>query len=303
MSPNANEYKSVVGVDQVYIAGVSEDSVAAYTAGTPEYLAPAASISMKPKTSMETQYADNNAFDVASAEAETDLEVTITNLPAEMYAKLLGSHFDTATGTVDDIAGNPPYFALGFRAMKSNGKYRYFWYQKCQFSAPEEGAETKKDKATPKEAKLSCKAIKTTYAFNNGVTTEGVKRKFGDEDTTNFSATGWFSQVQVPGSTTPSALALSSSVPVDDATGISKTANLTLTYNNALVAGVINSITLLDDTQAPVAGAVTLDATKKIITIDPTASLDGSTTHTLVANVTDIYGQVLTSIITFTTTA
>ncbi len=84
---------------------------------------------------------------------------------------------------------------------------------------------------------------------------------------------------------------------------INKTANLTLTYNNALVAGVINSVTLLDDNQAPVAAAVTLDATKKIITINPTASLAGTTAHTLVASVTDIYGQVLTSIITFTTAA
>ncbi len=219
MSPNANEYKSVVGVDQLYVAELSVDTVAAYTAGTPELLAPVASISKKPKTSMETQYADNQAFDIAAAEAETDLEVTITNLAPEMYAKLLGSPLDVATGRVFDIAGVPPYFAVGFRSMKSNGKYKYEWFLKCQFSTPEEGAETKKDKATPKEAKLTCKAIKTTHPFNNGVTTEGCKRVFGDEDTTNFSATGWFTQVQVPGTTVPDALALSSSVPVDDATG------------------------------------------------------------------------------------
>ena len=90
---------------------------------------------------------------------------------------------------------------------------------------------------------------------------------------------------------------------MDDATGISKTANLTLTYNNALIAGVVNTVALLDDAQAPVAGAVTLDATKKIITINPTAALAGTTAHTLVANVTDIYGQSLTSMITFTTAA
>lgn len=303
MTPNSSEYKSVVGIDSLYVALVSEDSVSAYTVGTPEILAPVASLSLKPKTSLETQYADNIPYDIASAEAETDMELTITNLPPEMYGKLLGSYLDSSKGVVVDVAGTPPFFAVGFRALKTNGKYRYFWFQKCQFSAPEEGAETKKDKATPKELKLTCKAIKTTKTFNNGTTTEGVKRIFGDEDTTNFSATGWFLQVQIPSTTTPAALALSSSVPVDDATGVSKTANLTLTYNNALTAGAVNTITLLDNNSAKIAATITLDTAKKVVTIDPTPTLAGSTAHTLVASVTDIYGQSLTSVITFTTAA
>jgi hypothetical protein len=151
---------------------------------------------------------------------------------------------------------------------------------------------------------LEFTAIRTVYLFSlPGAITDSVKRVIGDEDTPSFSATSFFSQVQTPASTTPAVLALSSSVPVDDATGISKTANLTLTYNNALVAGVINTITLLDATQTKLAATITLDATKKIVTIDPTASLAGTTAHTLVANALDIYGQTLTSIITFTTAA
>jgi phi13 family phage major tail protein len=302
MPPNSGEYKSVVGVDNLYIAQVTQDDTSAYVAGTPQYLAPTASISMKPKTSMEAQYADNIPFDIAAAEAETDMEINITNLPASMYALLLGSHFDAATGTVDDVTGTPPFFAVGFRAMKSNGKYRYYWYQKCQFSAPEEGAETKTDKATPKEAKLNCKAIKTTYKFNNGATTDGIKRKFGDEDTTNFVGTTWFSQVQVPQVAAPAGLALNSSSPTTGATGVAVTATLTLTFNNALQGGEeLDAVLINSATGAVIAGTNTIDATKKIITVGHTANLAAATLHRIIYTVKDVYGQILVGVVSFTT--
>ena len=124
----------------------------------------------------------------------------------------------------------------------------------------------------------------------------------GDEDITNFVETGWFSQVQTPVATTPSALALSSSTPTDGATGISVSANQTLTFNNALPDGAVNQVLLIvASTGVNVAGTYTLDATKKIVTIDPTASLTAATAHIITYAVTDVYGQTLKGAINFTT--
>ena len=67
---------------------------------------------------------------------------------------------------------------------------------------------------------LTYTAIPTIYNFDIGATDEPVKRVYGDEDTDNFVATGWFTQVQTPSIAAPSALALSSSDPADDATGV-----------------------------------------------------------------------------------
>ena len=305
VNANANEYKSVIGLDQIYVAEVTADSASEYTAGTPEILAPAAEISMKPVASQETQYADDQAFDVFSSEAETDLEITLTGVPSEMLAKILGSVFNAASGRVYDNAGVPPYMALAFRAMKSNGKYRYFWFQKVQFSPPEEGAVTKADKATPKTVKLICKAIKTIYKWNLGTKTDSIKRIYGDEDTTNFSAATWFSAVQVPGGSAPGALSLSSSVPTDGASGISVSANQTLTFNNALVNEAVNMVSLSKTSDGTIVAMATgfpqLDAAKKVMTLDPAASLTASTAYKISYNVKDIYGQWLQGIVDFTT--
>lgn len=300
---NANEYKSTVGLRDLYIAAVTEDSLAAYTAGTPQYLAPAASASSVPKQSFSTQYADDGAFDAINAEAETTIDLEVTAIPLETLALISGKVFDVATGRVFDNAGIPGYFALGFRSLKASGGYRYFWFLKGRFDAPSEELVTKGETAEPKTQKLKFTAVKTVHQFAlTESLNDGAKRTIGDTDTTNFSATGWFSQVQVPGAVAPDALALSSSVPTADATGINVTANITLTYNNALKDAAINGVTLIASVAGTaVAGAVTLDATKKIITVNPTASLSANTLYRVVAAVTDVFGQTLTSIVSFTT--
>jgi len=50
-----------------------------------------------------------------------------------------------------------------------------------------------------------------------------------------------------------------------------------------------------------VTALVTLDATKKIVTINPGSSLTGATPYLLTYAVTDIYGQVLQGAVNFTT--
>jgi phi13 family phage major tail protein len=305
MSPvnaNTGEYKSKIGLDSLYIAEVTVDSAAAYTADTPEYLAPAAEASQQPATNSQTQYADDQAYDVIDSEGETAINLSVTGIPPEMQAKLLGRVFDAASGRVFDNPGaTAPYFALSFRALKSNGSYRYYQYLKGKFDNPQEDTTTRGETPDPKVMSLVYRAIKTIHVFDLGDIDDSAKRVFGDEDTDNFDGATWFSQVQTPVVVAPSALSLSSSTPTDGATGISVSANQTLTFNNALTAGAVNNVVLVKADGTVIAGAITLDATKKIVTINPTASLDASSVYIITYGVTDIYGQTLAGAINFTT--
>ena len=119
-----NNYKSVLGVDMLYYATVT-DSSSAYTPGTPAYLAPLATISFKPKASTKTQYFDNIAMDSLFSEGESEGEIEIQGLPLDVKAALLGKTWDSANGRMYDDGGVvPPYFAVGFRALKSDGTYK-----------------------------------------------------------------------------------------------------------------------------------------------------------------------------------
>jgi phi13 family phage major tail protein len=306
--PNQAEYKSVVGVDRVYYALITQDDASAYVVGTPQSLAPAMEIKGTPSSASETQYADNGAFDQVSAEGDTELELMSPNFPESVIAQLLGATFDTATGRVFDDAdpSRAPFFALGYRFKKSNGKYRYRWYLKCRAEKPGEEAVSQSDAVNLKTQTLKIRALKTIHQFDllgDASLMNGVKRVHGDEDTTNFSGANWFNAVQVPLAGTPDAFTLSS-VPADAATGVVISANIVLTFSNALAGGAEGGIVLVNaDTFAPVAAARTLDTARKVVTLDPTSNLGAATDYiVIVAGVVDIHGQELAStVINFTT--
>src|SRR6266545_3107267 len=119
------DYKSYIGADQLYYALISQDEAAAYAAAAPAYLAPLMTIGVKPKTNSKVQYADNQPFDSMSSEGESETEVEITGLPTDLQALLLGKVWDAVNGRMYDNGGTPPYVALGYRAKKSGGGFKY----------------------------------------------------------------------------------------------------------------------------------------------------------------------------------
>lgn len=100
----------------------------------------------------------------------------------------------------------------------------------------------------------------------------------------------------------PSALALSTIVPDDAVTDVAVTANVVLTFNNAILT---ESVIVMSAGGVVIAGAKSWDVDNKILTFNPTASLSASTTYIVtIAGVIDIYSQSLaTETSTFTTAA
>jgi phi13 family phage major tail protein len=101
--------RSYVGVDSVYVAGVTTDDASAYAAGSPEYLAPVMKVSSAPKTSTKTQYADNRPFETSNSKGETVLDVEITGLTIAQEADLLNNAYDAATGRATENGNVAPY--------------------------------------------------------------------------------------------------------------------------------------------------------------------------------------------------
>jgi len=201
MTIQSGEYKSRVGLDNLYYAIVSVDSAAAYTVGAPVYLAPAAAATQAPTTSIETQYADDQPYDVFTGEGDTEVVLTMTGVPLVTLAAITGKTYDAVNGRMYDTTQSPPYCALGFRAMKSDGSYRYYWFLKGMFNMPGEDSETKGETPTPQTQEITYKAINTVHKFNvGGSSTYAIKRVTGDTSATGFSATNWWTAVQTPDS-------------------------------------------------------------------------------------------------------
>lgn len=300
---------SVVGVDSVYYALVTQDDESNYVAGTPAQLSQAMEIKGTPAAASETQFADNMEHDIVTVEGPTTLELIVPNIGEDILAELTGAVLDTASGRIFDDA-NPteaPYFALGYRFKKRNGNYRYRWYLKCRAEKPMEEGVSESDKVNLKTTTLKVTAVKTAYQFDllgDGLRLSGVKRVHGDEDLAGFDGSTWFDAVQQPSAGTPDAFSVTP-VPADAATGVVVSSNMTLTFTNALAGGREAGITLINlDTQAPVAVARTINAARTVVTLNPSSNLSASTDYAIIVHdVVDIHGQALTDAVYNFTTA
>lgn len=93
----------------------------------------------------------------------------------------------------------------------------------------------------------------------------------------------------------PSALALSSIVPEDDDTDIAIDSTIVLTFNNKIDS---ETITVASEGGDLVAGSKSWNATGKILTFTPTASLTNATMYIVtIAGVADIYGQSMATVV------
>lgn len=296
------QYGEFVGVDSVYSAVVTADTESEYTTDVLEYLAPTAEISGEPEINNTPTYYDNVPGFNYVGEGVTTITITFSGVPAQKAAKYLGKYYDIATGRVLDTGEPvPPDVALSFRYNKGPDGYRYYQYLKGKFSGgPEEGATKSGGTVEIRNYQMTYTAVVTTHKWPINGEQKGLKRIFADTTDAAFNPAGWFAQVQTPDTAgAPAELVLSSSVPVNDATGVSIDSDIVLTFNNKIASSVFTLI----GPNGPVAFTVSLDATGKIKTITPSADLTASTEYTLVlAQVKDIYGQQISNqAITFTT--
>lgn len=94
----------------------------------------------------------------------------------------------------------------------------------------------------------------------------------------------------------PDAVALSSIVPNDEASGVAIDANVVLTFNNEIAS---EAIVISSAGGGIVAGAKTWDSAGKVLTFNPTSNFANTTVYLVsIAGVVDVYGQSLAASIT-----
>lgn len=196
-----------IGCDNlVYAKMTTEDT----TLAAPVYGAVTAapgvmSININPNASLATAFFDDGPGDTASTLGTIEVEIQKNTLTAANKADLLGHTLDSKGGIVYSDSDSPPWVAIGFRTLKSNGKYRYVWLYKGRFADPEDNNETKGDSINFQSDTISGQFVKLTYAVE--VSAGVIKRVWkyemdGDTPTAAVAnMTGWFNTVLMPNTT------------------------------------------------------------------------------------------------------
>jgi phi13 family phage major tail protein len=177
-----------IGLSNVVVAELLTDEIGSpATYEAPVRIPGAMTANVNPNTSTETLFADDGPYETATTIGGITLSLNVADLDLATQAKLFG-HTMTAEGVLIRKSGDtPPWVAVGFKSLKSNGKYRYTWLAKGKFGLPEQNNETKGDS-------VSFQTPTTEGSFVKRETDDEWERHI-DEDTAAFTpeqATNWF---------------------------------------------------------------------------------------------------------------
>ena len=194
------EYRGVEGL--VY-AEVTADDDKSYTTGEAKQLAGVAEIGRTTETSSEPHYYDNVPAVVVSSTGSDEVTCTVSAIPLDVLAEITGQQYDSNLGVLIEGERATKYFALGYKAKKTNGKEVYVWRYKGQFSIPDSTHATEDDGTDANGQEITYTGISTTHKFTK--TGKRAKAMNVDLEADKANVSTFFDTVTTPDSLTAKA--------------------------------------------------------------------------------------------------
>ncbi len=139
---------ATIGLDKLFYSKITDDANGYETYSKPKQLAKAMTADLSVELAEATLYADDSAAEVVKEFKSGTLSLGIDNIGIEVAKDLTGATVDKNGVLVSAGEDGGGYVAVGFRAKKSNGKYRYFWLYRVKFGIPSTALATKGDSIT-----------------------------------------------------------------------------------------------------------------------------------------------------------
>ena len=189
---------ATIGLDKLYYAPITEDENGEETYGTPVQLAKAISAELSVELAEATLYADDGASEVVKEFKSGTLSLGVDDIGPSVASDLSGVTIDKNNVIIASSEDATSPVAIGFRAKKSNGKYKYFWLYRVKFGIPASSLATKGDSIT-----FSTPTIEGTIMRRNkpdGKNNHPWKAEVteGDTGVETSVITNWYSKVYEP---------------------------------------------------------------------------------------------------------
>lgn len=189
---------ATIGLDRLYYAKITEDESGEETYAAPVPLAKAISADMSVELAEAILYADDGAAEIVKEFKNGTLSLGIDDIGVSAASDLTGATIDDNHVLISTSEDGGTPVAVGFRAKKANGKYRYYWLYKVKFGIPATNLATKGDSIT-----FSTPTIEGTIMRRNKLDAKGrhpwkAEVTEGDADVAADTITNWYKTVYVP---------------------------------------------------------------------------------------------------------
>jgi phi13 family phage major tail protein len=190
---------ATIGLDKLYYAPITEAAqTGVETYGTPVMLAKAISAELSIELAEATLYADDGAAEVVKEFKDGKLTLGVDGIGRSAAAVLTGAKVDENGVLISASEDGGAPVAIGFRAKKANGHYKYFWFYRVKFGVPNTNLATKGDSIT-----FSTPSIEGTVLRRNKLDGNGNHpwKAEADQDDTGVEAatiSAWYTTVYEP---------------------------------------------------------------------------------------------------------
>ena len=195
---------ATIGLDKLFYAKITEDNEGIESYGTPSQLAKAMTADLSVELAEATLYADDGASEIVKEFKSGTLSLGVDDIGPSVASDLSGVTIDKNNVIIASSEDVTAPVAIGFRAKKSNGKYKYFWLYRVKFGIPASSLATKGDSIT-----FSTPTIEGTIMRRNkpdGKNNHPWKAEVteGENNVSNDTITNWYKNVYEPTYTSPS---------------------------------------------------------------------------------------------------
>ena len=196
---------ATIGLDRLFYAPITEANDGSETYGSPVSLAKAISVELSVEVNEATLYADDGVAEAVKEFKSGTLTLGIDDIGTGAANALTGAQIDTNHVLISASENGGIPVAIGFRARKSNGTYKYFWLYRVIFGIPATNLATKGDSIT-----FSTPTIEGTIYRRNKLDGQSkhpwkAEANEGDASLPATVISGWFTEVYEPDFTAPSA--------------------------------------------------------------------------------------------------
>lgn len=180
---------ATIGLRDLYRAPITIGDAGKEEYGSPVRMAKAISAELSVEVAEAILYADDGADEVVKEFVSGELTLNVNDLLPADLAALLGQTQDDDKVLYASENDDPPYMAIGFRAKKANGQYKYIWLYKVKFAIPSENYQTKGDSIEFTTPEIVGQFIKRS---------DGLWKAEHVAKPDDAIASGWFTSVREP---------------------------------------------------------------------------------------------------------
>ena len=188
---------ATIGLDSLFYAKITEDAKGLETYATPQILAKAIKADLSIELAEADLFADDALAHAIKLFKSGKISLGVEDIGVAVAADLTGATVDKNGVLVAASEDDGCLVAVGFRALKPNNSYRYFWLYRVKFAVPSTNLETKGESIQFKTPEIEGKIMRRNKPDASGKHPWKSEVTEGDPGVAAVIA-AWFKNVYEP---------------------------------------------------------------------------------------------------------